>query len=84
MKSPIILEGEPFDWEYASVAASHVVDEDGHVNWRAAMAADPGVMRCPGCEEWLWKEGRQVRCPDCGEEFDVPIHAGEGGGNGSG
>ena len=47
----------------------NVVDEDGNVNWRAAFSADPGVIECPGCGIFLWREGTKVECPDCGEVF---------------
>lgn len=65
MKEPIILEGEPFDWE------------EGHRlhmqygGMRGAMCADPGVMSCPACHEFLWKEGIRVRCPHCSHDFLV-------------
>lgn len=70
MKRPIILEGEPFDWNAGAEAAGRIVNERGYINWKAAMAADPGVMRCPGCALWLWREGERVGCPECGEEFE--------------
>jgi len=88
MKHPIILEGEGFDWERGSEASEHIVNEDDRllseiheeetpVNWWAAFAADPGVMGCPNCEEYLWNEGIRVRCPTCGHEWrtdgEVPV-----------
>ncbi len=69
MKSPIILEGEPFDWEAGNEAAGRVMD-GGMVNWHAAMSADPGVMTCPGCLVYLWREGVRVRCPECSHEWN--------------
>lgn len=71
MKSPIILQGQPFDWEAAGKAMLNAVDETGQVNWTAALLADPGVMRCPDCDLWLWREGDEVECPDCHVVFDV-------------
>jgi len=67
---PIILSGPAFDWdEGARYQANAVVD--GEVNWRAAMFADPGVMKCPGCGEFLWREGHVVKCPHCSHEWDT-------------
>lgn len=62
MKSPIILEGQPFVWP----KPVEVVNEDGDVNWQAAAFADPGVMSCPHCNIFLWREGTFVECPTCG------------------
>lgn len=70
MKAPIILEGEAFPWDKPNPAGK-VVDDDGEVNWRAASFADPGVMKCPKCAEYLWREGVRVRCPTCNNEFEV-------------
>jgi hypothetical protein len=69
--APIILSGTPFDWEEAAREASDVVDADGNVDWHAAAAADPGVMRCPACKLLLWNEGERVRCPSCDYEWNV-------------
>lgn len=69
MKSPIILEGEPFDWEAGKQAMENLTYENGEVNWWAAFNADPGCMKCPGCEEYLWREGTLVRCPHCSHEW---------------
>lgn len=69
MKSPIILEGEPFDWEAGAKAASEVMNGE-YINWMAALAADPGVMTCPACKVYLWREGQVVRCPDCAHEWN--------------
>lgn len=69
MKQPIILEGQPFDWDPKTV--EKVVNRKGDTNWRAAFSADPGVMKCPGCSIYLWREGTRVRCPDCGFEWVV-------------
>lgn len=70
MKSPIILEGEPFPWDEPNLIGP-VVGADGGVNWMAAAWADPGVMRCPQCLVFLWNEGIRVRCPECGAEFNT-------------
>jgi Zn finger protein HypA/HybF involved in hydrogenase expression len=73
MQRPIILEGKPFDWDEGGKNMLNAVDKDGNVNWRAAMSADPGVMRCPSCDEYLWKEGKKVKCPKCSLIFEVLI-----------
>jgi hypothetical protein len=72
MRRPTILQGEPFDWAAGAEAARNIVGDDGEVNWMAAASADPGVVKCPGCGEHLWREGERVRCPVCGHEFDIP------------
>ncbi len=69
MKRAKILEGQPFDWDSGAEAMKHVVNQDGTVNYRAAMYADPGVMQCPHCNEYHWREGVRVECPDCGKEY---------------
>lgn len=71
MKSPIIIEGKPFDWNAGAEMQEHVAAAEGHVNWYAAAGCDPGVMSCPGCGEHLWHEGVRVRCPECGHEWRV-------------
>jgi len=73
MKNPIIIEGEPFDWDHGNEMQERVAEAaaEGHVNWFAAHCADPGVMSCPGCGIHLWREGKRVRCPDCGHEWEV-------------
>lgn len=71
MQRPIILDGKPFDWKEGEKNMLNAVDEAGEVNWLAAMSADPGVMQCPSCLGWLWREGSKVQCPDCGEIFLV-------------
>ena len=68
MKEPIILEGEPFDWEEGVRQAEK---HGGGNTIRGAMFSDPGIMACPGCDEHLWKEGVRVRCPHCGHEWKV-------------
>ena len=70
MKRPIIIEGPPFDWEAGAKALGGVCD-GGEPNWGAAACADPGVMKCPGCDEHLWREGHVVRCPHCSCEWDT-------------
>lgn len=73
MKSPIIIEGHPADWEAHGRAADRVQNPGGGVNWGAAMLADPGVMSCPACGEHMWCEGLRVRCPYCAHEFDTRL-----------
>lgn len=68
MKSPIIIEGKAFPWNEPN-PHGEVIDEAGEVNWGAAFFADPGVMSCPGCHVYLWREGAHVRCPECGTEW---------------
>ena len=69
MRSPKIIEGEPFDWEAANEAMDNVQREDGSVNWRAAFSADPGCTECPTCETFFWREGKVVECLECGTWF---------------
>lgn len=73
MTRPIILEGKGFDWEAGNRAQEKVAEaaEEGEVNWGAAMLADPGVMKCPGCGVYLDREGKKVECPDCGHVWVV-------------
>jgi uncharacterized Zn finger protein (UPF0148 family) len=68
MKEPLILEGEPFDWEEGARQAEK---HGGGNTIRGAMFSDPGCMSCPGCDEMLWREGVRVRCPHCGHEWVV-------------
>ena len=70
MKEPIIHDGKPFDWKAGAEAMQHAVTPEGEPNWGALMAADPGVMKCPGCGVHLWQEGRIVECPECGEAWN--------------
>jgi ssDNA-binding Zn-finger/Zn-ribbon topoisomerase 1 len=70
MKRAIILKGKPFDWEEGKKNLLNVVREDGSINWRAASKADPGVMHCPICQLYLWREGEKVKCPDCHSIFN--------------
>lgn len=69
MKDVIVLEGEKFDWKEAERHQKEVVAEDGSVNWRAAFFADPGVMSCPECKVMFWREGKLVKCTECGHEW---------------
>jgi len=71
VKNAIILKGKPFDWEAAKSSMENAVSEDGTPNFLAAMGADPGVMKCPNCGIFLWREGEFVECPDCGEQFST-------------
>ena len=66
-----ILTGRPFDWSEGAAASEHVVGDDGEVNWRAAFAADPGVVSCPVCYVYHWREGEQVACAACGHEWSL-------------
>ncbi len=38
------------------------IREDGSVNWRAAMMADPGVKKCEHCDTYYWNLARIMRC----------------------
>lgn len=71
MKRPIILDGPEFDWESGADMMSKAVNPDGSPNMGAAMFADPGAMKCPGCSESLWREGTRVKCPHCGHQWCV-------------
>jgi len=71
MKSPIILKGRAFPWNEPN-PHGETVNERGEVNWAAAAFADPGCMSCPGCKVYLWDEGEEVKCPDCGCQFETP------------
>jgi Zn finger protein HypA/HybF involved in hydrogenase expression len=71
MQSPIILEGNPFNWDEGKKSMMNAVDKHGEINWLAAFNADPGVIKCPKCQEWLWREGKKVQCPECQEVFYV-------------
>lgn len=72
MKSPIIIDGEPFPWSKQN-PHGEVVDDSGEINWAAAFAADPGCFQCSNdiCQEWMWNEGYRVKCPTCGTEQDT-------------
>lgn len=72
MKSPIILTGKPFDWKQGGENMLRAVNNDGTVNWAAAFGADPGVMKCPNCGVYLWREGEDVQCPDCRHVWTIP------------
>lgn len=50
-------------------AMDNVVYPDGEVNWRAAFAADPGVKKCPGCDEYYWDEASVMECTNCKTQF---------------
>lgn len=60
-----ILGKVTFDWEAGAEAAKRVQRDDGSINWRAALSADPGVVRCNKCERYLWNESDTLQCP-CG------------------
>jgi hypothetical protein len=68
MKHAKIISGalkDPFSEE----AAANVIDDQGEVNWRAAMWADPGVKSCPKCKTHYWNEAAVMECTDCGAQF---------------
>jgi ssDNA-binding Zn-finger/Zn-ribbon topoisomerase 1 len=71
MKNPIIISGQRFLWDEPN-PCGEVVGADGEVNWMAAAFADPGCMQCPKCGAYLWNEGDEVCCPDCGHQFVTP------------
>jgi len=52
-------------------AQKAVVDDCENVNWGAAFYADPGVSKCPGCEEYYWWESDKLQCPSCGTTWDT-------------
>jgi len=66
---PIIVEGEPFDWNAGGRAAANAVGDDGEINWGCAFSADPGVMRCPSCHQRHYREGTIVECWRCGKRW---------------
>lgn len=70
MKEPIVHSGPEVDWEPYDEIGKHVQGDDGSINWRAAMAADPGCISCPACDETLWRFGQVVECPECGHVWD--------------
>ena len=65
----VVLEGPRFDWEAGARAAENVVGDDGEINYWAAASADPGVMACPSCGVYHWREGTRVRCANCAHEW---------------
>lgn len=71
IRRPLILTGQPFDWEEAREASRNAVQDDGSPSWREAFAADPGVVRCPQCLAWHWAEGTLVACWACATHFHV-------------
>lgn len=71
IKRAFIVRGMPFDWEKGSQAINQVVDPDGNVNWKAACSADPGVIHCPTCETYFWREGVELECSSCGTHFQT-------------
>ena len=66
MKNVKILEGPCFDWKSGIKANGSLVDDNDNINWGAAFAVDPGVMSCPKCKEFYWREGTKVECTACG------------------
>jgi len=73
MRSAIVLEGPPADWEAHRDVSERVVNGEGSPNMGAALQADPGCMKCPHCGEHLWREGWRVRCPECSHEFETGL-----------
>ena len=65
----IVISGQPFDWEKGKEAMNHVIREDGSVNMKAAMFADPGITTCPKCGQDHWAEGERQRCTACAFEY---------------
>jgi len=59
---PRVLAGDQFDWEEGERAMGRIVDEGGEISMGAAMAADPGVTRCPTCGTYHWREGTKRQC----------------------
>lgn len=71
MKNVKILEGKPFDWKDAEKRVNAMLASDRP--WAAAFCADPGVMACPNCKTYFWKEGRKVQCTECGYVWDTTL-----------
>jgi len=73
MKHPIILPNSAWQFNYdnAKEAAENAVDDEGNVNWWAAMAADPGVTKCPGCDTEYFRDAEKLECPECGTQWNV-------------
>lgn len=71
MREPKIISGNTFDWEKGKEFSDNVVNEDGNVNWYAAMGADPGCTKCPECGEFYWNMAKLVECLDCGTVWDT-------------
>lgn len=72
MKEMINLEGPDlgFDWETAK-QAQEALAESGGENIGAAMFADPGCIKCPGCAAFLWHTAYGFAgCPECGHTWD--------------
>jgi len=76
VKDPIVIDPADFDQKAAWNECADYVDkcgglshDDGSPNWRAAFAADPGVVSCPMCKEFYWMWGRKQRCSECGFEY---------------
>lgn len=62
MKSAKIISGA---YENCFNSAEGMVDDEGTINWGIAFRADPGVAKCPSCEEFYWREGVELQC-ECG------------------
>jgi hypothetical protein len=60
-----------FNWEEADKALNNAVNDDGSINWGAAMSADPGVSKCPGCEKFFWAEAEHLECTNCGTKWNT-------------
>jgi len=69
MKNVKIIEGKPFDWEDADRRMNAMFKSNRP--WAAAFCADPGVMSCPKCETYFWKEGSRVQCTECGHIWNA-------------
>lgn len=69
IKNVKILKGEPFDWEDAEKRVNAMLASGREI--AAAFCADPGVMTCPKCDTYFWKEGVTVQCTKCGHIYQV-------------
>jgi hypothetical protein len=63
------LISEPYAGVWNETAMDNVVDAAGEVNWKAAFYADPGVKKCPGCDEYYWDEASVMECTVCKTNF---------------
>ncbi len=66
MKHARIVSGEYKD-NFGSF--DNIANDDGSINWGAAMRADPGVKSCPSCKGHFWNEAAVLECPDCKIQF---------------
>ena len=52
------------------------VNDDGSINWGAAMLADPGIRKCGHCDTYYWNLARVMRCTKCGATFGDGVEGG--------